>query len=265
MEATQAYNNLKLENCVERTKRCRQSTYQHKESPPPSSRPPSSAAPSLWCPAAAPGSPAQAAESRRAGATRQPTKSWMRGGGSVYLRGGAVGPHAAGVGAEVSVLQPLVVLRRRHRRHWGAVAETQTLQDEGRVNLLATQTQSKVKDFTWSLTDTSSPSRSSSTTTVSPADPKARSCSAQMRELTIGRISRRHQTAMKLHEAINYFACPTGSLLCCVGCIRACAVVLNIEYFQTTANMKSKDSVKGRQLSYRRARLVLRKINQTWD
>lgn len=141
----------------------------------------------------------------------------------MYLRGGAVGPHAAGVGAQVSVLQPLVVLRRRHWRHRGAVAETQTLQDEGRVNLLASQTQSKVTDFTRSLTDTSSPSRSSSTTTVSPADPKARSCNAQTRELRTGRISRRHEychdtSIMKLHEAINY------QVLCsvCIACIRAC-------------------------------------------
>ena len=47
-----------------------------------------------------------------------------------YLRGGAIGAHAAGVGPQVTVLQPLVILRRRHRRHRGAVAETQTLENK---------------------------------------------------------------------------------------------------------------------------------------
>lgn len=133
----------------------------------------------------------------------------------MYLRGGAVSPHAAGVGAQVSVLQPLVVLRRRHWGHRGAVAETQTLQDEGRVNLSASQTQGEVRDSAWSLTDTSSPSRSSSTTTVSPADPKARSCNAQMRELRTGRISSRHEYC---HDTWSSMKLETISLVLQVLC-----------------------------------------------
>lgn len=47
-----------------------------------------------------------------------------------YLRGWAVGPHAAGVWAQVTILKPFVILRWRHRRDCGTVTETQTLQEK---------------------------------------------------------------------------------------------------------------------------------------
>lgn len=58
-----------------------------------------------------------------------------------YLRGGAVGPHAARVGAQVPVLQAFVVLGRGHGGHTAAITETQTLHREGETEKVVSKCQ----------------------------------------------------------------------------------------------------------------------------
>lgn len=102
-------------------------------------------------------------------------KSGGKGELQVYLRGGAVSAHAPSVWTQVTILQSLMILRWRHGSHTGTVGETQALRQNPRFRY--TTPTCRVQTCRQAvLTDTSSPSRSSSTTTVSPADPNARSC-----------------------------------------------------------------------------------------